>query len=99
MFLTGTAKLWWRNQVEDLVAGRTIEKIENWEEMKASLKAQFGPGNQAWITRNQLLALKHTGKIQAYIKEFTGLMLEIKDMWKKNTTFPLHEWSTTMGAK
>jgi hypothetical protein len=40
-------------------------------------------GNQAWITRNQLLALKHTGKIQAYIKEFTGLMLEIKDMSKK----------------
>jgi hypothetical protein len=29
MFLTGTAKLWWRNQVEDLAAGRIIEKIEN----------------------------------------------------------------------
>jgi hypothetical protein len=87
MFLTGTTKLWWRNQVEDLVAGRTIEKIENWAEMKATLKAQFGLGNQAWITRNQLLALKHTGKIQAYIKEFTGLMLEIKDMSEEDIIF------------
>jgi hypothetical protein len=69
--------------VEDLAAGRTIEKIKNWAEMKEALKAQFGLGNQAWITRNQLLALKHTGKIQAYIKEFMGLMLEIKDMSKK----------------
>jgi hypothetical protein len=52
MFFTGTAKLWWRNRVEDLAVGRTIEKIENWAEMKATLKAQFGPRNQAWITRN-----------------------------------------------
>jgi hypothetical protein len=51
------------------------------------LKAQFGLGNQAWITRNQLLALRHTGKIQAYIKEFTGLMLEIKDMSEEDILF------------
>jgi hypothetical protein len=73
--------------VEDLEAGRIIEKIENWEEMKETLKAQFGLGNQAWITRNQLLALKHIGKIQAYIKEFTGLMLEIKDMSEEDILF------------
>jgi hypothetical protein len=29
------------------------------------------------------LALKHAGKIQAYIKDFTGLMLEIKYMSKE----------------
>jgi hypothetical protein len=63
--------------VEDLEAGRIIENIERWEEMKATLKAQFGPGNQAWITS---MGLKRAGKIQAYIKEFTWLMLEINDM-------------------
>jgi hypothetical protein len=83
MFLTGTTKIWWRNRVEDLAAGRIIEKIENWVEMKATLKAQFGPGNQAWITRNQLLALKHAGKIQAYIKEFTGSCWRSKTCQKK----------------
>jgi hypothetical protein len=73
--------------VEYLVVGRTIEKIEKWEEMKEALKAQFGPGNQAWIARNNLLALKHAGKIQAYIKEFTRLMLEIKDMSEEDKLF------------
>jgi hypothetical protein len=73
--------------MEYLEPGRTIDKIKNWEKMKASLMAQFGLGNQAWIARNQLLDLKHTGKIQAYIKEFTGIMLEIKDMSEEVNLF------------
>jgi hypothetical protein len=52
MFLIGTAKLWWRNRVKDLEFRSTNENIENWVEMKASLKAQFGLGNQAWVARN-----------------------------------------------
>jgi hypothetical protein len=56
IFLTGTKNLWWRNQAEELETERTKKKIENWAEMKVALKAQFGMGNQAWITRNQLLA-------------------------------------------
>jgi len=73
--------------MEYLEVGRTIDKIENWEKMKASFMAQFGLGNQAWIARNQLLDLKHIGKIQAYIKEFTRLMLEIKDMSEEDKLF------------
>jgi hypothetical protein len=46
MYLTGTVKLWWRNRVEDLAAGRITEKIENWTEMKATLKTQFGWGTK-----------------------------------------------------
>jgi hypothetical protein len=87
MFLIGTTKIWWRNQVEDLAARRIIENIENWAEMKATLKAQFDMGNQAWIARNQLLALKRAGKIQAYIKEFIGIMLEFKDMLEEDRLF------------
>jgi hypothetical protein len=55
--------------------------------MKAALKAQFGPGNQAWITRNQLLALRHTGKIHSYIREFIGVMLDIKYMSEEYIIF------------
>jgi hypothetical protein len=82
--------------VKDLAAGRTIENIEKWAEMKAALKAQFVLGNQTWITRNNFLDLKHTSKIQAYIKDFTGIMLEIKDMYKEDIIFHfmngLHPW-------
>lgn len=44
-------------------------------------------GNQVWIMKNQLLALKHAGKIQAYIKEFKGIMLEIKDKSEEDRLF------------
>jgi hypothetical protein len=47
MFLIGTTNIWWRNRVEDLVFGCTMEKTGNWEEMKATLKAQFGMGSQS----------------------------------------------------
>jgi len=61
------------------------------------MKAQFGLGNQAWITRNQFLNIKHVGKIQAYIKEFIGLILEIKDMSEEDILFHfmngLHSWT------
>jgi len=87
MFLIATTKIWWRNREEDLVARRTIEKMENWVDMKATLKEQFGLGNQAWTARNQLLALNHTGNIQAYIKEFTGIILEIKNMSEEDKIF------------
>jgi hypothetical protein len=52
MFLTRIAKIWWRNRLEYLAAGRTTNKIKKWAEMNSTLKAQFGWGNQAWITRN-----------------------------------------------
>lgn len=48
--------------------------------MKATLKAQFGPGNPGWIARNTLMGLKHTSTLQTYIKTFIELMLEILDM-------------------
>jgi hypothetical protein len=80
MLLTGTIKLWWRNQVEDLVDWRIIEQIENYTNMKASLKAHFG------------LRTKHGSQgincwLQSYIKEFTWLMSEIKYMSKEDKIF------------
>ena len=47
--------------------------------MKVVLKAQFGPRNQGWLTHNELMRLKNMGHIQAYIKAYTSVMLEIKD--------------------
>jgi hypothetical protein len=40
MFLIGTMKLWWREpSVGFGCLGTTMEKIENWVEMNATLKA------------------------------------------------------------
>jgi hypothetical protein len=47
----------------------------------------LGQGISLGLHINQLLALKHTCKIQAYIKEFSGLMLEIKDMSEEDRLF------------
>jgi len=87
MFLTDTAKLWWRNRAEDVASGKITEKIETWEQMKAALKAQFGPGNQSWVARNELMQIRHTTKIQAYIKAYTSVMLEIKDMSEEDRLY------------
>ena len=60
--------------------GKVTEWIEDWEQMKTTLKAQFGPGNQGWIARNKLMRIRHTGRIHAYIKAYNNVMLETMDM-------------------
>jgi len=99
MFLRGTAKLWWRNRVEDLVAGKIVEKIENLAKMKATLKAQFGPKKQAWIARNQLLALKHASKIESLHQGVHRAHVGDQRHARRRKTFPLHEWFGAMDAE
>ena len=80
MFLKGTMNLWWRNQEEDLAVERDVPRINNLTEMKEALRAQFRPGSQSWLARNQLMAFMHSSWVQDYIKMFLRLMLEIKYM-------------------
>ena len=63
MFLIGSTKLWWRNMEEYLAKSKEIEWIENKDQMNATLKAQFGPRNQGWISCNGLMKLKHTERV------------------------------------
>jgi hypothetical protein len=46
MFLTIITKIWWKNWVEELEDRRIINNIKILEDMKESLKGQFGMGNQ-----------------------------------------------------
>ena len=55
--------------------------------MKEELRAQFGPGNQSWLARNQLMALMHSSRVQDYIKMFLRFMLEIKYMSEENRLY------------
>lgn len=48
--------------------------------MKEALYVEFGPRNQEWVERDHLRELKHIGKIQTYIKEFSNIMLKLRGM-------------------
>ncbi|RVW20588.1 hypothetical protein CK203_115248 [Vitis vinifera] len=86
MYLTGDAKLWWRTRMEDdAESGRP--QITTWETLKKELKDQFLPTNTAWVAKEALKRLKHTGSVREYVKEFSSLMLDIKNMLEEDKLF------------
>lgn len=99
MYLTGDAnKLWWRRRMEDdAYAGRPT--IERWEVLKKELKDQFLPCKTAWVARDSLKKLKHTGTVREYVKELSSLMLDIKNMSEENKLFNFMSGLRTDGTK
>ena len=97
MYLIGDAKLWWRTKYEDIMAGRC--EINSWEDLKRELKTQFFPENVEYMARRQLIHLKQTGSIREYVKKFSALMLDIRDMSEKDKMFffleGLKPWART----
>lgn len=98
MYLSGDAKLWWRSrQIDDARVGR--KTFSSWEELKKELRDQFLPCNTAWVARVALKALRQTGTVREYVKEFTSLMLDITDMSKEDQLFNflsgLEPWAQT----
>jgi len=86
MYLRGDAKLWWRTRVhDDRVMGRP--RINEWEILKRELKSQFLPCNAAWLARQSLKKLEHTGTARQYVKEFSSLMLDISNMSEEDKLF------------
>ncbi|KAL3626938.1 hypothetical protein CASFOL_029249 [Castilleja foliolosa] len=98
MYLNGDAKLWWRARLSgDASANR--ESIKTWESMKTELKGQFLPQNASWVAREALRQLKHTGPVREYVKSFSSLMLDIRDMSEEDKVFNfvagLQPWAQT----
>ncbi|KAL0301946.1 UNVERIFIED_CONTAM: hypothetical protein Sradi_6471400 [Sesamum radiatum] len=98
MYLTGDAKLWWRcSSSDDASANR--ERIETWEVLKKELKDQFLPCNTSWLARESLRNLKHTGTVREFVKEFSSLMLDVRDMSEEDKLFNfmagLKPWAQT----
>ena len=96
MYLMGDAKLWWRTRLKgDAESGRP--QISTWETLKRELKEQFLPTNAAWLARESLRILKQTGTVRDYVKEFSSLMLDIKNMSEEDKLFNfvsgLQEWA------
>ncbi|KAA0053474.1 uncharacterized protein E6C27_scaffold190G00220 [Cucumis melo var. makuwa] len=67
--------------------------------LKRELRSQFFPENVEILARQKLRELKHTGSIREYVKQFAGLMLDIRDMSKKDKVFcfveGLKPWTKT----
>ena len=98
MYLTGDAKLWWRTRIEDDVEfGRP--QIITLETLKNELKDQFLPTNTSWVAKESLKRLRHTESVRKYVKKFSSLMLDIKNMSEKdkffNFMFGLQGWAQT----
>ena len=96
MYFSGDAKLWLRTRVEDDAdVGRG--KIDLWGVLKKELKDQFLPTNTAWVARDSLKKLKQTGTVRKYVKTFSSLMLDIKNMSEEdklfNFMFGLQPWA------
>ena len=48
---------------------------------------QFLPTNTAWVAKESLKRLRHTGSVRDYVKEFNSLMLDINNMSKEDKLF------------
>ncbi|XP_028062320.1 uncharacterized protein LOC114265704 [Camellia sinensis] len=85
MYLSGDAKLWWWTKHDEIQHG--LCTIETWEQLKHELKLQFFPENAKYNAQRPLQDLKHTSTITEYVKQFSRLMLDIKDMSEKDKLF------------
>ncbi|KAA0033152.1 uncharacterized protein E5676_scaffold1032G00100 [Cucumis melo var. makuwa] len=97
MHLSKNAKLWWRSRYVDSQEGRCT--IDTWDALKKELCTQFFPENVEILARRKLHELKHTDSIREYVKQFTGLMLDIHDISEKDKVFcfvkGLKPWAKT----
>ncbi|XP_022975706.1 uncharacterized protein LOC111475733, partial [Cucurbita maxima] len=97
MYLTDDAKLWWRTKVQDIEDG--LCTIDSWEDLKKELRDQFLPENAGHLAMEKLVALKHTGGIRDYVRQFSTLMLDIRGTSEKDKVFffinGLQPWAKT----
>ena len=70
---------------DDAESGRP--QITTWETLKKELKNQFLPTNTAWVAREALKRLRHIGTVREYVKEFSSLMLDTKNMSEEDKLF------------
>ena len=69
----------------DIQDGRCT--VDTWDNLKQELCSQFLSGNVEIIVRRKLRELRHTGSIHNYVRQFSGLMLDIRDMSETNKIF------------
>ncbi|KAL0463296.1 UNVERIFIED_CONTAM: Retrovirus-related Pol polyprotein from transposon [Sesamum latifolium] len=89
MYLTGDAKLWWRTKYSEIQANQV--QLDTWALLREAIRMQFFPENVEYNARRALRKLEHTGSMQDYVKSFSALMLDIRDMSEKDKLFTFME--------
>ncbi|XP_070048631.1 uncharacterized protein [Nicotiana tomentosiformis] len=89
MYLQGDAKLWWQVKYEGIKAGE--DALETWAELKAAIRLQFFPENVEYNARKELRELRQTKSLRDYVREFSALMFNIRDMGDKYKLFTFLE--------
>ncbi|KAL0456008.1 UNVERIFIED_CONTAM: hypothetical protein Slati_0940000 [Sesamum latifolium] len=89
MYLTGDAKLWWRTKYSEIQANQV--RLDTWALLREAIRVQFFPENVEYNARRALRKLEHTGSMQDYVKAFSALMLDIRDMSEKDKLFTFME--------
>jgi hypothetical protein len=84
MYLSGDTKLWWRTREDD---DSSRPKITTWDDLRKKLREQFLLCNVAWVARDSLNKLKHTTSVREYVKQFSSLILDMKDMSKADKLY------------
>ena len=82
MHLSEDAKVWWRSWYVDIQERCCI--IDMWDALKKELCSQFFLENVEILARWKPRELKHINNIWDYVKQFAGLMLDIRDMSNKD---------------
>ncbi|KAL0293502.1 UNVERIFIED_CONTAM: hypothetical protein Sradi_6933300 [Sesamum radiatum] len=89
MYLTGDAKLWWRTKYAEIQANQV--RLDTWALLREAIREQFFPENVEYNARRTLRKLEHTGFVRNYVKSFSALMLDIRDMSEKDKLFTFME--------
>ena len=86
MYLIGDPKLWWCTRVrEDSEVGSP--QVAKWETLEKELKDQFLLTNARWLAKESLRGMKHKDSVRDYVKEFSSLMLKIRNMSDEDKLF------------
>ena len=77
-FLKDHAAMWWQTAYDD---------IEDWNDLKEGIKAQFQPVNSAKTARAQLDSLRQRTSVRIYNSEFRELVLQIPHMHEEDRVY------------
>ncbi|KAL0415947.1 UNVERIFIED_CONTAM: Transposon Tf2-12 polyprotein [Sesamum latifolium] len=89
MYLMGDAKLWWRTKYSKIQANQV--RLDTWALLQEAIRIQFFPENVEYNAMRALRKLEHTGFMQDYVKSFSALMLDIRDISEKDKLFTFME--------
>ncbi|KAL0444519.1 UNVERIFIED_CONTAM: hypothetical protein Slati_2174600 [Sesamum latifolium] len=89
MYLMGDAKLWWRTKYAEIQANQV--RIDTYAFLRVVIQEQFFPKNIEYNSRQALWKLERTGSVRDYVKAFSTLMVDIRDMSEKDKLFTFIE--------